>query len=282
VSREIVHANGVELCVETFGDPGDPAILLIMGMSASMDWWQDEFCGRLAAGSTFVIRYDHRDTGRSVSYEPGAPAYTGDDLVDDAVGVLDALGVRRAHVVGMSMGGALAQVVALDHPDRVAALTLIATSPEGPADDLPGMAEEARAEFARLTEPDWSDRAAVIDYGVGFERACAGPSGSFEETTTRELWGRVFDRTTNIASSFANHGLIDGSPRWRDRLGELRIPTLVVHGEEDPVLPVEHGVALAREISGAELVRLGGVGHELPRSTWDTVVPAILERTARS
>jgi pimeloyl-ACP methyl ester carboxylesterase len=99
----IVHANGVPLCVETFGAAGDEPILLIMGAAASMDWWEDGFCERLAAGGRFVIRYDHRDTGRSITYEPGAPGYTGSDLVEDAVGVLDALGLPRAHVVGMSM-----------------------------------------------------------------------------------------------------------------------------------------------------------------------------------
>src|SRR6266540_1958073 len=131
----IVHANGAELCVETFGEQSDPAVLLIMGAGASMDWWEDEFCERLAAGSRYVIRYDHRDTGQSISYPPGAPGYTGGELVADAVGVLDALDVRRAHVVGQSMGGALAQVMALDHPRRVASLTLVATSPAGPDAD---------------------------------------------------------------------------------------------------------------------------------------------------
>ena len=151
-------------------------MLLIAGAGASMDWWEDGFCDRLAAGRRFVIRYDQRDTGRSVGYEPGAPGYGWDDLVLDAVGVLDALGVDRAHLVGMSMGGGIAQVAALDHPDRVATLTLVATAPAAPGGDdpdLPPMADEARARFAALAEPEWSDRAAVIDYLVGLERACA-------------------------------------------------------------------------------------------------------------
>src|SRR3954466_15490631 len=110
-----LNVNGVELCVQTFGDRNEPATLLIMGTGASMDWWDEEFCERLAAGGRFVIRYDNRDTGRSTTYPPGAPPYTGSDLVTDAVAVLDALELQRAHVVGLSSGGALAQVLALDH-----------------------------------------------------------------------------------------------------------------------------------------------------------------------
>jgi pimeloyl-ACP methyl ester carboxylesterase len=124
----MVHANEVELCVQAFGHAGDPVILLIRGSAASMDWWEDDFCERLAAGRRFVIRYHHRDTGRPVSYQPGAPACTLRDLAADAVGLLDAFGVARAHLVGMSVGGAIAQLMALDHPGRVASLTLIATS----------------------------------------------------------------------------------------------------------------------------------------------------------
>jgi pimeloyl-ACP methyl ester carboxylesterase len=269
---EILEANGVDLCVETFGDPSDAAILLIMGSSASMDWWEDEFCERLAAGSRFVIRYDHRDTGRSVSYEPGAPEYTMRDLAADAVGVLDALGVARASVVGMSMGGAIAQLVALDHPGRVASLTLISTAPAAPGSDdpdLPRMSEETGALFAAAAEPDWSDRAAVMDYLVHLARVSASTARPFDEPAFRALAGRVFDRTVNIESSMTNHNAIAGGDRWRERLGELSMPTLVVHGTDDPVVPYGSGVALAREIPGAELLALEQTGHELPPPTWD-------------
>jgi pimeloyl-ACP methyl ester carboxylesterase len=277
----IVHANGVELCVETFGEQSDPAVLLIMGAGASMDWWEDEFCERLAAGSRYVMRYDHRDTGQSISYPPGAPGYTGSDLVADAVGVLDALGVHRAHVVGQSMGGALAQVMALDHPRRVASLTLVATSPAGPDADLPPMPDEARAAFGAIAEPDWSDRDAVIDYLTELWRAGAGRSRPFDERGVRELSGRVLERTTNIASSMKNHYAAEGGDRWRERLGAVDTPTLVIHGTEDPVFPYGHGVALAKEIPGAVLLALEGTGHELPRRDWDVVVPAILAHSSR-
>jgi len=278
--ERLVEANGAEICVEAIGDPDDPAILLIGGSGASMDWWEDEFCERLAAGGRLVIRYDHRDTGRSVGYEPGAPGYTYDDLVADAVGVLDAIGVERAHVVGISMGGALAQVVALDHPDRVASLTLISTSPSGPDVDLPGMPAEAMARFAALAEPDWSDRDAVVDHVVELARASAGTGRPFDEESFRPVAERVVGRTRNMRSSLTNHDILEGGGRWRDRLPGLEVPTLVIHGTEDPVLPYPHGEALSREIPGAELLTLEGTGHELPRATWDVAVPAILGHTS--
>jgi pimeloyl-ACP methyl ester carboxylesterase len=281
--EKMIQANGVELCAETFGDPGEPAILLIMGSSASMDWWEDEFCDRLAAGPRFVIRYDHRDTGRSVGSEPGAPDYTGDDLIADVRGVLDAFGVARADLVGMSMGGAIAQVVALGDPDRVASLTLISTSPAGPGPDdpdLPVMSAEDQARFA-VDEPEWSDRDAVIDYLVELARASSG-SNPLDEEAFRDLAGRVFDRTASMEASMKNHDLLEGGLRWRERLAGLEAPTLVIHGTEDPVLPYGNALALVKDIPGAELLTLEGTGHELPRETWDSVVPAILEHTSRS
>jgi pimeloyl-ACP methyl ester carboxylesterase len=277
----IVQANGAALCVQTFGAPTDPAVLLVMGAGASMDWWEDDFCARLAAGPRHVIRYDHRDTGQSTSYPPGEPGYTGDDLVADVAALLAALGVRRAHVVGQSMGGALAQLLALDHPECVASLTLVATSPAGPDDDLPPMSDEARAAFAAIAEPDWSDRAAVIEYLTAQWRATASRSRPFDAEGTRALCTRVVDRTTNMESSLKNAYAAKGSDRWRERLGTLDVPTLVIHGTEDPLFPLGHGEALAREIPGAELLILKGAGHELARGDWDVVVPAILAHTSR-
>jgi pimeloyl-ACP methyl ester carboxylesterase len=282
-NERIILANGVDLCFQTFGDRADPPILLIMGGASSMDWWEDGFCECLMAGCRFVIRYDHRDTGRSVSYEPGAAHYSLRDLAVDAVGLLDALRLESAHLVGMSMGGWIGQLLALDHPDRVASLTLISTSPTaGPSDpDLPEMSHELQAFFAEETsEPDWSDRDAVIDYIVQGERPFAG-SRPFEEVTIRAIVARVFDRTTNLASSITNHAGIDSGERWRERLGEVSVPTLVIHGTEDPMYPYGNAVALAKEIPGAQLLALERVGHEVPpRALWDVVVPAILRHTA--
>jgi pimeloyl-ACP methyl ester carboxylesterase len=276
--ERIVGVNGVELCAQTFGDADDPATLLVMGLAASMLHWEDEFCERLAAGSRYVIRYDHRDTGRSVTYPPGAPGYTGDDLVADAAGLLDALEVDRAHIVGFSMGGAIAQLLALDYADHVASLTLISTSPTGA--DLPGMTDSLRAYYAEPPPvPHWTDREAVIEYLVAEERAYAAPSHPFAKSERRELAGRIFDRTRNMAATMENHSMLDGTHDWRERLGEIRVPTLVLHGTEDPLFPIGHALALASEIPEARLVRLEGVGHELPRGAWDVVVPAILAHT---
>ena len=274
-----VRVNGVELCVEPFGDPRAPAILLIMGAAGSMDYWNPEFCRRLADGDRFVIRYDHRDTGRSVSYPPSKPGYTGPDLAADAVALIDALAGGRAHVVGLSMGGGIAQLIAIEQPERVATLTLMCTS-SGPADDLPPMAERLRAMFAEPTpDPDWTDREAVIEYLVDGERPYAGPD-LFDEADARAVAGRVVDRTVNLESSVKNHWILEGGGELRSRLNRITARTLVIHGTEDPLFPPGHGVALAREIAGAELLLLDGVGHQPPpRATWDVVVPAILRHT---
>jgi pimeloyl-ACP methyl ester carboxylesterase len=281
MSDELVVANGVEVCVETFGEPADAAILLIAGAAGSMLSWDEEFCERLADGSRFVIRYDQRDTGRSVTYAPGAPEYTGRELVADPVGVLDALGVVAAHLVGISMGGGTAQLVALDYAERVASLTLISTSPVvRSAAELPPMSEDLRAHFAReAPQPDWSDRDAVIEYIVEDARPYA--SRPFDEEAWRELARRDFARSINLASSYTNHFVIDDGGERRERLAEIRAPTLVIHGAEDPLFPLPHGEALASEIPAAELLVLEATGHELPRRVWDAVVPAILRHTSQ-
>jgi pimeloyl-ACP methyl ester carboxylesterase len=265
--------------MQTFGDPASPVLLLIAGGACSMDWWDDELCERLAAGGLSVVRYDLRDTGESVTYEPGAPQYGGPDLVADAVGLLDALAVERAHVAGVSMGGGIAQHLVLDHADRVATLTLISTSAGGPG--LPPMSDELASHFSEPpAEPDWSDRAAVIEYIVEDARPYAGSVAASDEEM-RRLAARVVDRTANIASSMTNHFLLDGGEPWRSRLGGVTAPTLVLHGTEDPLFPPAHGEALADAIQDARLVLLEGVGHGFPpRQVWDRVVDELLRLTA--
>ena len=282
--ERIVRANGVDLCAETFGDSADAAILLIHGAGSSLLSWDAELCRRLAGGGRYVIRYDLRDAGRSVTYEPGAPPYGLRDLVADAVGLLDGLGHARAHLVGMSAGGSIAQLAALDHPERVASLTLASSTPGIPGEetrDLPPVADELKAFFAHEPPaPDWGDRAAVTEYLVEGERPYAARSRPFDAAAMRALAGRVFDRSADIAAALTNPFMADSGEPWRGRLGQVTAPTLVLHGTEDPLFPYGHGRALAQAIPGAELIALERTGHEyFPRPTWDLVVPAVLRHT---
>jgi len=276
--------NGAELCFDTIGDPAHPAVLLIMGATGSMDRWEEPFCRRLAAADRYVIRYDHRDTGGSTTYPPGRPGYTGDDMVADALGILDHLGVQRAHLVGISMGGGIVQRIAVDHPERVLSITLMSTSPAGVGGpdfpDLPPMSEELRGVFSgdeEPAEPDWSDREAAIAFLLEGERPYAGSRG-IDEEATRALLGRVYDRSPSLASA-NNHFILEGSDMARARLAEITAPALVIHGADDPLFPTAHGEALAREIAGAELLVIDGLGHEFPPSAWDEVLPALIAVT---
>lgn len=272
-------ANGIEIEYETAGDKGDPVLLLVMGLGAQLTIWPDAFFHSLAKRGFFVIRYDNRDTGRSVRYPLTKPEYGMPDLVADAVGVLDALGVDRAHVVGQSMGGAIAQLVALERPDRLASLTLVSTTAGG--DDLPGTTAELGEHYRVTAAPDWTDRAAVVEHLVEEFRALAG-SLPFDEDEIRATAGHDFDRTGDIAVALTNHGhvKVTGEP-WRTRLGEITAPTLVLHGTEDPLFPLPHGEMLAREIPDARLVAMAGAGHELPRAVWDAVIPELVKHTSQ-
>jgi pimeloyl-ACP methyl ester carboxylesterase len=279
VGERVIEANGVELCTEPFGDPGDPPVLLIMGVSASMLWWEEGFCRLLAEGGRFVIRYDHRDTGRSVIYEPGRLRYTGSDLVADAVGVLDAYELVAAHVVGMSAGGAFAQLLALGFPDRVLSLVLISTSPATRVNRSLPSATERFGDFVASAEVDWSDRGSVIDYLVGYERMLAGDVRPFDEAAWREFVGRDVERARDITAS-QNHTMIREGDVPSGPISSIAVPTLVIHGSADPMFPLEHGQALAGEIPGARLLALEGAGHGVDRADWKTIVQAILEHTA--
>jgi pimeloyl-ACP methyl ester carboxylesterase len=276
----MIEANGVELCTEAFGDPGDPPILLVMGIGGSMLWWEEGFCRMLSDGGRFVIRYDHRDTGRSVTYEPGRPGYTGADLVADAAGVLDAYEIAAAHVVGVSAGGALAQPLALDFPDRVSSLVLISTTSALPGGRrLPPPTDEF-VQFVSSAEVDWNSASSVSEYLVGYQRLLAGGKRPFDEAAVRELVRREVERANNIAAA-QNHDLLRDDERTHEPLSSISAPTLVIHGTADPMFPLEHGKALADEIPGARLLTLEGAGHGVDRADWETIVSAILEHTAR-
>jgi pimeloyl-ACP methyl ester carboxylesterase len=274
----MIEANGVELCTEPFGEPADPPILLVMGVGGSMLWWEEGFCRMLADGGRFVIRYDHRDTGRSVTYAPGAPAYTGADLVADAVGVLDAYGIAAAHVVGVSAGGGFAQLLALGFPERVLSLVLISTSPATPGERGLPPPTERFGRFLATANVDWSDRDSVVDHVVGYAEMLAGGERPFDEAAARELVRRDVERAHDIAAS-ENHSTLPEGEVPQAPLSSLAVPTLVIHGTADPMFPFEHGRALAEEIPGARLLALEGAGHGVDRADWETIVRAILEHT---
>jgi pimeloyl-ACP methyl ester carboxylesterase len=273
-----IKVNGVELYVQTVGDPADPPVLLADITALS---WPDELCAALTG--RYVVRYDLRDAGQSTFVDPDAPAYDLRDLVTDASELLAALGLGRTHVVGMGVGGFIAQLLALDHPDQVASLTLISTRPvaPGPADpDLPDHAPELMAQLFGRPEPDWADRDSVVDYLTGVARLTSGSRG-FDEQDVRAAAGSVFDRAGRTAEAQrASHlgtmfAAMDCRPRWRERLGEIAAPTLVIHGGEDPFFPHGNAVALAAEIPGATLLTLPGIGQGVPRVTWPSVVDAL-------
>lgn len=272
-SERLIRIDGAELCVETFGDRADPPIVLVAGSAASMLWWDAELCERIAVRGRFVVRYDHRDTGRSTCYPPGRPAYTFTDLTRDVLGIQDALGIERAHVVCQSMFGGAGLILGVDHPDRVASLTFLSCSTG--ADDLPSPSSD----LAMPAEPDTSDAAAVVAYVVAGARAYAGGSPYFDEAAIRALVERDVARARNYASTLVNHFAIELDGPARGGFGDIAAPTLVVHGDHDPLLPLSHGEALRDAIPGAELLVLEGAGHDLPRAVWDDFVSGLVRHT---
>ncbi|HEY2790983.1 MAG TPA: alpha/beta hydrolase [Micromonosporaceae bacterium] len=273
-----MKVNGVEICVDTLGSSQDPAILLIAGAASAMDWWPDGFRERLADAGRYVIRFDTRDTGQSESYPPGKPGYTFNDLVADAVGVLDGLDVEHAQVVGVSMGGALAQLIAARHPERVDSLVLIATSPAAqiPGEELPGMSADLRAFFEGRPAPDYTDRDAMVENTVAVMRQFEG-ARYFDEDAVRATAGHVFDRTRNMAASEQNHMSMADTEDAPLVLSDIVAPTLVLHGTDDPLFRLPHGEALARAIPHSSFLAVDGMGHQTPPAgTWDQVVPRML------
>ncbi|MGC4112238.1 MAG: alpha/beta fold hydrolase [Nocardioides sp.] len=277
----MIHIRGIDLCAQAFGNSTHPPLLLIMGTAASMLWWDARFCTMLADGGRFVIRYDHRDTGRSTTCEPGKPDYDADDLVKDAVAVLDAFGVESAHLVGVSAGGALAQVMALDFPTRTRSLTLISTSPAvggGSSGTLPPP-EPAVGQFLKTAPPNYADLTSVVEYRVAYARVLAGKHRDFPEAEVQRLVRHDVDRARNPASA-TNHDLLSQSERPDRKLSSLATPTLVIHGEADPLFPLAHGEALASEIPHARLVVLPRAGHGVEHADWSRIASLIHEHSS--
>ena len=274
--EQMIPVGAVELCAQTVGDPADPAVLLIHGACASMVWWEDELCERIAAGGRYVIRYDQRDTGRSTSFPVGRPGYAMSDLAADAVGILDALGVERAHVVGRSMSGGTALFLAVDHAERVASVTFMCTTTD--EDGLPSPTP-AFIDATSVQTPDLDDLEAVVEHVTAAVLAYHGTSPLADEEHVRSLARVDVARTRDLAASMANHFAMEFDGPRSGGFGDISCPALVVHGALDPVFPVEHGHALQAALPGSTLVVLDDAGHELPAARWDNFVGALLSHT---
>ena len=285
-----VTANGIRIEYDSFGQSTRPALVLIMGLGAQMIFWEDDFCDEIAARGLHVIRFDNRDCGLSTHFhDRGIPdvtkafteAMTGQavaapyslrDMAADTVGLLDALGIDRAHVVGASMGGMIAQMVAIEHPDRVRSLTSIMSTTGNP--EVPPASPTAMA--ALLTPPP-PERGAFLDHMVHTFRIVGSPGFDFDETSFRSRVGRAYDRSYDpggVARQLVSV-LADGNRK--ERLRSVRVPTLVIHGKDDPLVPVQGGLDTADAVAGARVLIIEGMGHDLPRGAWPRIVGAIAE-----
>ncbi|MFJ7753691.1 alpha/beta fold hydrolase [Peribacillus muralis] len=280
MSEQILKINSVDICTESFGNAKDPAVLLIMGAMSSLDWWDEDFCIRLAGQGRFVIRYDHRDLGRSTVYEPGTSNYTITDMADDAAGVLDAYSIEQAHIVGMSLGGLIGQILALRYPERVTTLTLIASSVFGTVmEELPPMDQRILDHHAKSASVDWANKESGIAFLADGWKTLAG-SKPYEQERMYKLAKREAERAKQLPSRF-NHAMLAGGDEYYDRMGEISVPVLIIHGTEDPALPYEHGLALRKAIPQATLVTLDGSGHEIHREDWDEMIDSVVTLTSR-
>ncbi|MFI6154344.1 alpha/beta fold hydrolase [Kitasatospora sp. NPDC051170] len=274
-----INVNGVALGVEAFGESDAPLVLLVGGVT--MLSWPDALCEHLAGGGRRVVRYDLRDSGESTAGDPEAPGYTLRDLAADAAALVEALGGGPAHLAGVGVGGMVAQVAALDRPDAFSALTLVGTRPVAPGppdDDLPGHDRATMGRVFARPLPDWADREAVADFAAeGADILGDDP------VTARAVAARIWDRTPSTAPAvqLANQlrmvfSRLDCTPRWRERLPEIELPTLVVHGRHDRFFPLGNGEALAREIPAARLLVLDGAATAIPEAAAGEVAEAML------
>ena len=287
---ETVKANGIEIAYETFGDPGARPLLLVMGLGAQMIVWQDEFCTAIAERGFHVVRFDNRDAGLSTHMhdapEPDVAAamggdytsatYTLDDMADDSVGLLAELGIDAAHVVGASMGGMIAQTIAIRHPQRVLSLTSIMSTPG------PRVAPPTEAAAAALMVPPATSREEAIERAIAATKVIGSPGFPPDEEWIAESAGVAYDRAFDPPGFARQFVAIQASGDRTEQLSGVRVPTLVVHGADDPLVTLPGGEATAAAIPDAELVVIPGMGHNLPRQVWPQVVDAIVRTADRA
>ncbi|HWV77359.1 MAG TPA: alpha/beta hydrolase [Isoptericola sp.] len=268
-----IEANGVTLGVEHFGDEAAPLVLCAGG--TTMLSWPDALCDALARGGRHVVRYDLRDAGTSTTVDPGAPGYTLRDLATDAAALAREVDDRPAHLAGVGVGGMVAQVAALDHPGAFAALTVVGTRPVAPGpvdDDLPDHDAATMGRLFSLPAPDWSDRDAVAEHAAR-SAEILGDDPAAARAVAGRIWDRTTPGTTSVVHAANQQGTVfaalDCAPRWRERLGEISVPTLVVHGRRDPFFPVGNAEVLAREIPDARLLVLDDASTAIPDADAD-------------
>jgi pimeloyl-ACP methyl ester carboxylesterase len=260
--------GAVQIHYETLGEPGDPALLLVAGLGAQLIIWHDEFCYSLVDRGFFVVRYDNRDSGLSTVLADGTE-YTLSDMAADGVAVLDALGIDAAHVVGHSLGGMIAQQIAIEHPARVRTLTSISSTTGNPAYGQP--TDEALAGIAREPVDEFE---LAIESDVAARRIWASPSW-FDEDDARAYFRRAHERSFTPGASLRQLVAIASSPDREPRLRELAVPTLVIHGTLDPLVTPDGGARTAEVVPGAELLMVEGMAHDLPVQVWQQVISAI-------
>jgi pimeloyl-ACP methyl ester carboxylesterase len=290
VSEERAKVGAVELVYETIGDRGDPALLLVMGLGMQLINWDREFCEGLAERGFHVIRFDNRDAGLSTKIDAPVPnvmramaglpihaPYLLHDMADDSFGLLDQLDIKRAHVVGVSMGGMIAQTMAIHRPDRVLSLgSLLSTT----GDRRVGTPKLRVWSVLMRRAPQ--ERDAYIDYFVRVFRMIGSPRYPVEEERIREQAAATYDRCHYPAGTARQLAAILASGSRTAALRRLEVPTVVIHGKNDPLVPFRAGVATARAIPGAELVALPGMGHDLPRQLWPRFMDAITKNAERA
>jgi pimeloyl-ACP methyl ester carboxylesterase len=279
----------LELCYETFGARDAPPLLLVMGLASQMILWDDAFCERLAAQGFWVIRFDNRDVGRStilrgqriprrwqlLTRDVRGAAYSLADMADDAIGLLDHLGIGATHVVGASMGGMIAQLMAINHPERILSLVSIMSTTGNRRVGRP----QPRVAMRMLRKPQ-SGRDGYIEDHIETYRVLGSQGFDSDEEHRRERAGRCFDRGIHPAGSARQMAAITTAPDRTALLGQVRVPTTVIHGDADPLVNVSGGRATADAIPDAKLVILAGMGHDLPRELWPQIIDAIVQNAA--
>ena len=284
------QSNGIEIEYETFGDPTKPALLLIMGLGVQMLGWDESFCRMLADRGFHVIRFDNRDTGLSTPTEGPVPnplelmtgnyssaSYTLDDMAEDTAGLLDHLGIAAAHVVGASMGGMIGQTLAAKHPDRVLSLTSI-MSTTGHSE----VGQPRPEAIAALITPMPVDRDGYIDAVVRSFTVIGSPGFPPDQERLRAVIGASYDRAHNPEGFLRQLAGVMASGDRTEALRSIKTPTVVIHGEEDPLIVLSGGEATAAAIPGAKLVKIPGMGHDLPPQLWPQFIDEIVENTERA